>query len=224
MTTDGSITAGADLATQEATDQKDVAMILHAASPALRAAAVALLRAQQGKIDQLRREIETTEQDNHNNEALADSLERQGVTHNKVRGLRARVKNGLRYNEQCHRAIKALESGFIPIPYLDFAPAEHWLVKRVPYRVLKAIEEGGLKQLFDELGIVEPQNETLRSYTFREDAGGGKVRETKVMGRVIGQEVYVHDKDPMLIGRLRVGKRDQWFLIGTWADWLSQLG
>lgn len=211
-----------EVAVTQAVDSS-IIQVLQAASPALRMAALGLMRSQQAKIMKLQAEVSTTEADINQTDKLATALRAEHLTPGRVRGMEARIKGQLRYVAQCKKAIAALEQGFVPIPYLDFSPTEHWQVKRVPFRVLKAIEEGGLKEGFDELGIVEPQNETLREMEFTE-VNGDRRTVTKVIGRVSHRdEFYIRDKDPMLIGRIRVGKRDQWFMIGVWNDWLSQL-
>ena len=126
---------------------------------------------------------------------------------------------------QLARGIKALELGFVPIPYLDYMPIHDgtgWQIDKVPYRILKAINEKGLQKIFDSFGLVEPQNETLRNMTFREPIGNNQIRETKVLGRETGKREYLTTKkDPMLIGSIQIGRKTHWFLLTIWNDSLE---
>lgn len=210
---------GIEVASEVRTDVSSVALALAKMPIEIQEMALQVVRAQTHRISQLEEIIVLLTKEAEFNEKAAEELKAEHKHPERVAGLKAVARRKRTEIEQAKNAIKAFMIGAIPIPYLDSERfTGSWNIERLPYEALRFIRDNGIQNVFDEFGIVAPSNTIYREWLIREQAPNNQIRETRVLGRAVGDSHILHaDRDPLLIGRITIGRKAHWFLLMGWG-------
>ena len=200
------------------TDVPSVALALAKMPVAIQEMALQVVRAQTQRIEQLEEVIALLTKEAEFNEKTADELKAEHKHPERVTGLRATARHKRNEIEQARKAIQAFMVGAIPIPYLDSDKFATWNIEKLPYEALRFIRDHGIQYVFDEFGIVAPSNMIYHQWLVREQLSDNRIRETHVLGRAVGDShILFAGRDPLLIGRITIGRKAHWFLLMGWG-------
>ena len=200
------------------TDVSGVALALARMPVAIQEMALQVVRAQTHRIEQLEELITLLTKEAEFHENTADELKATGKHPERVIGLRATARHKRAEIEQARKAIRAFMVGAIPIPYLDSDKFAAWNIEKLPYEALRFIHDHGIQNVFDEFGIVAPSNAIYSEWEVRYALPDNRVQVTKVLGRAVGASHILHaGRDPLLIGRITIGRKAHWFLLMGWG-------